>query len=678
MRSTLVMMVALLLGSLSTLRGADPPPAVAPVQPVPWEDDHPDLPRAQSAVLVKLLRANSSLAAEAKQASQSKPQNGHEAMLNFCVFARAGMPVEAKQAVLDIKRLTPELDGARVDELHEAAQHYFPSGEFKWEIVEIFADHLSYSQLLLEKLLDHRMQSGWTVERVDQWLASRPDRDGFWFSVRLQFNEKHGRGKLLVREMEASVRRHPEDMRGAINYLHATNWISVEEGETRDLEWFGELIHPKSALDAGSIAEQLETLQLPEMAAQFYQLAIATPLTEVEMDGMGSGGQQGGVVASKAEIRGRFEAVIREKLADCLQGQNQLEEAEKWIKEAAAIREQHGLEEQSARVPGLTLEQLEAALLGAEQTQAGDPVYWLKRARHSLLLRDFGKAEEACQAGLSHAPPQPRMRGKGNADIRHRLLYFYVDTLQEDNRLKDVDALLWKELTESPAMSASCEFAVSHLIQHGKQQLTIDHAVLWTWLGARSPWDDDIEGNLLEAMLSNGNPNEVEQALTRAERLAMGVDPSRALVLGSLENKMAFPRRSIPLLEYAIKTFRDKNDQVHALNVLIDSCLDMDDWQQTQRAIQQIGQLYPVDVYTDGLALPLWNSRAAVLAAKAGDKAAAMRLWRQVANLDLTATGPVAELSQAGLKDELVQFYREMQTTFPQSEVPPKVLESLH
>ncbi len=52
-------------------------------------------------------------------------------------------------------------------------------------------------------------------------------------------------------------------------------------------------------------------------------------------------------------------------------------------------------------------------------------------------------------------------------------------------------------------------------------------------------------------MLEKAHGEELDRCLDRAEKLALGHDPSRAHTLGWIENRRHFPKRSIPLLEYA-------------------------------------------------------------------------------------------------------------------------------
>ena len=88
--------------------------------------------------------------------------------------------------------------------------------------------------------------------------------------------------------------------------------------------------------------------------------------------------------------------------------------------------------------------------------------------------------------------------------------------------------------------------------------------MLWTWLGNRPTWQQlgdggmAVESRLLGAMLDKAKRDELEGYLSRAEKLAFGNDPSRALALGGIETRMGFAQRSIPLLEQAVEEAQDK------------------------------------------------------------------------------------------------------------------------
>jgi len=75
--------------------------------------------------------------------------------------------------------------------------------------------------------------------------------------------------------------------------------------------------------------------------------------------------------------------------------------------------------------------------------------------------------------------------------------------------------------------------------------------------------------------------------------------------------------------------------------------------------------------------IPQWYSRLALIAARDGSKADALRLWRRTANLAPTALGALTELASFGLRDDLVAFYRAMQKEMPSSHAPVRALQLL-
>jgi hypothetical protein len=67
----------------------------------------------------------------------------------------------------------------------------------------------------------------------------------------------------------------------------------------------------------------------------------------------------------------------------------------------------------------------------------------------------------------------------------------------------------------------------------------------------------------------------------------------------------------------------------------------------------------------------------AIAAAKVGAKTDAMRLCNRVANINPSQLDGLADLVEAGLRNELKKFYRKMQKEMPSSEIPAKALMAL-
>jgi len=72
-----------------------------------------------------------------------------------------------------------------------------------------------------------------------------------------------------------------------------------------------------------------------------------------------------------------------------------------------------------------------------------------------------------------------------------------------------------------------------------------------------------------------------------------------------------------------------------------------------------------------------WLSRIAVVAAKVGSRDDALRIWKAVVAVDPSEFRGLEELVKAGLRDELVQVYREFQKRIPASTVPARALKRI-
>jgi tetratricopeptide (TPR) repeat protein len=163
----------------------------------------------------------------------------------------------------------------------------------------------------------------------------------------------------------------------------------------------------------------------------------------------------------------------------------------------------------------------------------------------------------------------------------------------------------------------------------------------------------------------------MERAFARAEQIANQGDASRAAVLGWVLNRMGQPARSIPLLESVVAKTEDKELKERAAFTLCESYLDSGDWRKAEAIFPTAAQHLTTNEY------PEWYGRIAVTAAKAGERQDALRLWNRVAEIDMTETRHLQPLARAGLQDELLAYYQELQQALPASYIPPKVIAEL-
>lgn len=627
---------------------------------------------AQCSVNTALTQPETSIFTLAKKVCQSAPADGQAAMFKLYVLMRAGMNKEAIQTLHELKQLSPELGNHNISSIYRDACYNFHTWDVAEAVASIFADNIS--ELSFDghdSIIDHFLSSGWTVERVDMWFSSKPKGiNNFWIKSRLHFNMQHGRGEALEKELADRVRANPQDTTGAIIFLDTIIYAySGIRRERPDLSWITEIIKPVLATDANELAAKFEYLQAWKNADIFYRQAIAIPLTDREAEFMGRGQQ---VFRSASAMRIDFAVSTREALVKCLLEMKQTDEAQKWMLEALDIRKKNKLPQNTflaGKVQEASRERgIEKPIAVDEKKSEAKPDYWESRALYYQGRKEPANEEAAIKKGLALTTPQPQPahRGKGYTDWRSNLLSYYVDFLKREKRDTEAVSILRKEIAESPADSESSVRAAYLLAFNFPEQIDVDDVVLWTWLEKRPTWEFS-EQRLLWQMLKNAKQGELDGYLIRAEKLA-GQYPTHAYTIGWIENRLGFPQRSIPLLKYAVEKAMKKEFKNQAVYSLFESYMDTGDWMHAEKVFSEaIKQLSPKEI-------PEYYARIAVLAAKAGAKSDAMRIWSRAADMAPSETSKLDELAKAGLKEELIAFYQNMQKKAPSSDIPAKAI----
>jgi hypothetical protein len=357
--------------------------------------------------------------------------------------------------------------------------------------------------------------------------------------------------------------------------------------------------------------------------------------------------------------------------------------------EAANIRKQHRmgrnalLAGRSQRASGGR--DIERRIEQQEQPSLDDPEYWFDRAIYYQGRRESAQEEQALLHGLKLDLPEPAPGhpGFGRFDWHSRFLRTYALFLIREKRSDEAVALVRDELSKMPAKTASTMVAVHILTSDLPEYVRPDDEILWKWLENRPQWEY-TEERLLWMMLAQGSINpfappsaekvtkqERGQRLARAERLARGEHLTRAYTLGSIMHRMGLSQRSVSWLVQAADGAREEQLRQHAQTALYESYLYLGEWQRAEELFPQVAQTL------GGLEAPNWHARLAVGAARSGATADAMRLWERTANLCPTQLDPLRPLVDAGLNEELKEFYRNMRKQMPTSEVPERALADL-
>ncbi|HEY2882896.1 MAG TPA: hypothetical protein VGJ15_10690, partial [Pirellulales bacterium] len=219
-----------------------------------FAEERPDWGQAQHEVSRILWQPNASIVALVRQVSQTPATNGQEAMFRLAVFMRAGLNDDAVNAVADLKRLDPKLGGGELDGIYYEACDHAHNWAVSQKLLETFADVVSVGDLE-NRLIKHFQESGWSVDKIDAWLADKPKgSQNFWIKERLRFNVANHREQLLEKQLADAVRAHPDDVAGALAYLAVLAEVHYDPNTTPDVAWVSEVVKPKLASDASEMA----------------------------------------------------------------------------------------------------------------------------------------------------------------------------------------------------------------------------------------------------------------------------------------------------------------------------------------------------------------------------------------------------------------------------------------
>lgn len=646
----------------------------------------PDWEAVQHELHLKLFQQKADLAGELARVLREKPQNGTEALYKLAVLLQAGASRESSAALNEIKAFYPNLDNDELNSIYYAA---VDQRHELWDVaralVETFAGNLGASGFggrgpidLEGRLLRHLLESGWSVEKVDAWLAGMPPGiNGFWMKNRMQFNTNHGRAEQVIQEMSDRARQKPGDIDLVLQFLDGLSFgQNTGKQAGWDPEWMTREVKPKLATQAGAIAGRLQRLDYCAAALFFFDQAIAIPLTTEEIRQLGMYRQ---IVMPGESLKAEFDADMRQDKSGCLLRLGRAAEAQQWMEQAEAIRQENHLGT-NRRFAGVVqsasgARAIEGQIRAGETVSEKDPGYWRERAQYYQGRGEAASEEEALKKGLALTKPTPPARGKAPSGERVMLLRQYADFLKRAGRPGEALTLLRGEIATAPPDAESTLYAAHALPFDFQKEIGGADEVLWTWLARRPVWDYGEE-RLLWRMLENTPRAERGAAFTRAEKLALEGEPSRAFELGWILNRMSENGRALPLLLKAAGT-QDKELKAKVQMTLLEAYLDAGDWKQAEAIFPEASQRL-----TDN-EQPEWLCRIALAAARAGSRgdtgarAAALRLWRTAANSDPSMIMSLNQMATAGLREELTAFYHEMQDRMPASEYPRRALKLL-
>ncbi len=580
-----------------------------------------------------------------------------ELVRRFDIFVRAGLPREAQHAFRTLAQVDPKAQQANDMAMFLLERE---SWELARDLLETFPHaHPGWVYVMVGE---------WRVdpELVDSWLAARVTADpseDFWLLERVRFRKDQGTEEPLVSYLAEEVRREPADVGAALRYLTVVRRTDVDR---YDPAWLAEVVRPASAHAAWRFGEELARNR-PEAAISVLRDALKRPWTaedQAEMDRV-MRLTTSMMIIEKVSWEQTYRDGVRGTLLEALKRAGHVDEAQALLED---LTERIGgvplgLSQLAGQIQGQSGARfVQGKILEQQEASEDDASYWTERAGYFT-----GRSEHA-QAVFAYE------RAVALADEREisQISRSYARYLAKHDSVERAVNLLLGYLAQTDPAGDYAEQLVHGLLSHERDDtglLVSDDPVLWAFLGAQTPWDY-AEERLLWRLASNGAVGAERDAVwQRAEGLCD--DASRLRVLGWVMTRTQEHLRAVPHLRRALE-LSEGDPRLRAAFTLFEAHLELGNWAEAE-ALWPLtrSNLTPREQ-------PVWLGKVALIAAKAGEPDAAMRQWKQRANLDRGDLRGLKELAAAAdMKARLLVFYTDLAKKHPENQALGDALEML-
>lgn len=596
-------------------------------------------------------------------------------MREFDLRVRAGDAKEAQRAIKKLATAKPALSAHTLSEMADflidrketwLARQFletFPQASPGWGYVFLLdwnggdhsAEKTSKNQTLIEAWLGSRIATGINTS--------------YWVKEKIRFLDSVGSSEPYVDQLASDVRKKAGDAESVLNFLEVIDTANHQPS----IFWLFDSSAAMSAYDTYRIGDRLQ-VRYPSLAARYFNRSLTTPYSAADQKNISEYMRTHSAMFHQADFS--WEESLRNwskhKLAECYQKTGEPAKAQKLLVELS--------KSQSGPMPTFALTQMAGALQSqlqqrplenmikkAEPENKDSAEYWLGRAQYYSGRQEAAQAIDAFEKALKltsitdTSPPS-------EVFLRRRAVNDYAYYFKRNNQADRALVLLWKEVAATRNLDLQ-----SHLFDTIKEidslAIRSDDKRLWNFLSLRADWTRSEE-LLIWKMYENG-PLDHETFWRRCEQLVNSGPPSRAAVLGWVMTRCGENARAIPVLQRACSMLKDEDALLNARFALFGAYLDSAKWREAE-------QLWPLaSKHLTPHEVPAWFARIALAAARSGAQQDAFRLWKKKDEMDRAVIAPITELAKLGLKQQLIQYYRQMANDEPSSRIPGEALKLL-
>ncbi len=640
----------------------------------------------------------------ANELAARKPATDEDLLLRLSVFARAGQSVRVRETLIEVGKIYAA--SADREQIRRVAQKAMQgSGDLAarkkyYEKIAVGGDSevTSFTELWLK--------TGDAGE-LEKWLAARVDESDIWWYLWIQLNKQRGlmarngslletTGKLSAGEneiadnLEAKIRANPADFSLVRKYLQVVSTSTpaqIGSGTTeyhRDISWLAEIAGRDSAYRSYQLGDILRD-KFPAAAIELFKRSLALDFNETDAKLFAEErSSETGTKIKNPEKQLRFQA--KKSLAETYQITNQMQPAQVLVEELTAMDVSDIDSNYAYRFESLNNYALAGAVQSASgqrvletrilQNQATDensPDYWLNRVSYYGGRGEQNSIRQTFNEALAKFPYQPNDLKNSYPRVRILSYLTFSHNAYDEN---EVTNILRGEFKQAQAKGdASYLFYLARLIADQydilSDEFLTNSDLLPQILAVREKWGDE-EQSVIENALESGkwNRQKREAVWDKLSQLARLDVRNRAYTL--TEAMDSGNRRIVPLLDECLKIAPVKNsdepgfDRFDIEISLFDAYLADADWQKAEKMFNE-------GFRSNGEEL----GKIAVAAAKNGQIADALRVWKMNANLDRRNLYHLPELSQTAAKPRLRDYYLHMKKSDALTDAPDAALAML-
>lgn len=625
----------------------------------PARAEEPDFWKAQQNIR-KLIGARDIGTLASSPASDSVHSDPQAAMERFLILFLAGYDDEAAGFLSVLQKQEKQLGTHALSQLADELIR-----RERWDLVRKYLEALPTAEPGWGYVFLRKWNERATPEEIDLWLDQRAaTAPSYWSREHFRLATLQKRQSLLVDAYRKRLKANPRDHSAALQLASGYEKTS----DSPFIDWLADLYQPACPSDAFEISRALQGPQFA-LTLRFLEKARDLPFGEADIAYMKKRESQGQRLSLQpVDHEKDFRGMVRYEMMTVYQESGQGAEAQKLLEQIAAEYPggiPTGLMGAAGQIQAASgARVIEGRILDAEKKPENQntPEYWKSRGEYYRGRKEYEKALEAFNKVLSMTTvPETAepVRGKGNGgegQMRYWALGDASRCLQELGKNREAFALFHQDLAQWPPNHQLAGHIANSLAsdfnRDGGHLVKPDDEVLWTWLTARRDWSHGAE-RLLREMSENAAPEEKAAFWDRVQTLALK-DPEHSAIAGWVMLNQGEKDRALICLKSALKSLPAGEKRENAAATLFGLYRDSSDWKNAALVLPEAAAQYNYAEFAERY------SDLAECAAQSGYPKESIRFWARARDYDRCSGGSLDNLLKAGMKKELIEYYRNL------------------